>query len=385
MRQRRVLHIVTSLNVGGIETYVLRLLKQVDRNRFQMDVCYAVPEPGTYEEDMIALGVKLFYVPGKLGVIRYVPRLRRLLKEQQYDTVCDFTGDFSGASMLAAALAGVKCRVTFYRSSGILHKNDCFRAMYQRVARCLVRRFSTVILSNSRSNFEAFFPKITAGKGKFHVVPNGVNLQEFCPVDAETRERSKEELGLGGKLVIGHVGRLRPVKNHLLMLRVFEKFHRTFADATLLLVGEGAMRPEIEQEIERLGLSSHVVMAGLQRQVDRYLKSMDIFWFPSIYEGLPNAMMEAQASGLAVLASDASAVAEYVPAAAQKYVIALQGDEAAWLKALTDLATDENERKVQGRINRQHSESCYPADKRRNEFVTFLSGRPTTGEKSPQS
>ena len=373
MKPLKGLHIVTSLRVGGVETYVIRLLRCFNRERFTMHVCYELAEPGAYAEEARSLGCRLFRVGGKLWFLPYLRALSRLLRYQGYDAICDYSGDFSGVSMLAGRLVGVKRRLAFYQSAGIAHKRDPFRMLYRRFARSLVRQYSTCVLSNSVSNFEAFFPNRKQRTSKFHVVPNGLDLEEFRLTDAQMRAEAKKKLNLSSRFVVGHVGGFRSPKNHKLIVSVFDSLRNKIPNASLLLVGDGSLRPNIEADVRRRGLQSSVILAGVQSPVTPYLAAMDVFLFPSLYEGMPNAMTEAQASGLPVLASNVPSVFEHIPTSGRRFTVPLETED-RWVELLVDLASDADERAAQGRANRAHIELNYALERRVDEFLTLLSG-----------
>jgi glycosyltransferase involved in cell wall biosynthesis len=381
---RKVLLVVTALDVGGIETYVIRTLRRARTKSLAIDIGYTAAEPGAYAEDARSLGADVIPLGNKWSLLPFVGRLARLLKRNGYHAVCDFTGDFAAASLLAACLAGVKTRVSFYRSSGIAHRRDPFRMAYRTAMRRLVERFATAVLSNSWANFQALLPGTWAGKGKYHVLPNGVDTQHFRPLSPDAILQLQADLQISGNPVVGHVGGLKPEKNHGLMLQVFSRFRHRFPGSHLVFVGEGARREQIENEIGRLGLAGAVTLAGNQVDVRAYLNCMDIFWFPSQFEGMPNALIEAQSVGLPVVAGDVPSIREHVPVSGQALLVRLD-DMEGWLRTLELLAGDAEERRRQGQANRQHAVNNYALEPRLDAFLRVLSGaQPASTGPRPQ-
>jgi len=154
-----VLHVVTSMSIGGIQTYLLNVLQHYDRARFHMDVCYTGATPGCHEREVLARASRLIPCRYSNALVPFVWRLARILAEGRYDAVCDFTGDFAAGSMWAGRLAGVPARIAFYRSSGIQ-----FRPTFARrsVARCLHRRLIIAGNISTLPEERAFFDQEVA-------------------------------------------------------------------------------------------------------------------------------------------------------------------------------------------------------------------------------
>lgn len=150
---------------------------------------------------------------------------------------------------------------------------------------------------------EWLFGKDACKKENYYFLPNAVDLERFRPDDA-VRDRYRREMGLEDKLVIGHVGRYSEQKNHPFLIKLFEKLHEKRPDARLLLVGGGERMEQTRETVMKLGLSDAVIMTGNRDDVDALLQAMDIFAFPSLWEGLPVTLVEAQAAGLPCVIAD---------------------------------------------------------------------------------
>jgi len=152
------------------------------------------------------------------------------------------------------------------------------------------------------------------------MIPNAVDTKKFA-YNEEIRRQMRESLGINDDAIVcGHVGRLHPAKNHIFLLEVFRDFLKVQSNAILLLVGDGELRAEIEEKITSLGIDKSVMMLGSRGDVSELLQAMDIFVFPSRWEGLPVTVVEAQASGLPCFISDTitkdvntSSLVEYIP------------------------------------------------------------------------
>ena len=209
--------------------------------------------------------------------------------------------------MLAARSEGVPVRVPHG------HMTDpCIedRSFLQRRMFDVYRFFMTLLLDSCGTALVACGPESGAylyGKRTFKrrgiILNNGIDLSKY-KFDLEMRERKRRELGVENKLVVGHVGRLNYIKNHKFLLDVFAELKKINADAVLLIVGEGEEKEAIEEKARRLGIENSVILTGVRDDVYDLLQAMDVFVFPSLKEGLPVTLIEAQATKLPCLISD---------------------------------------------------------------------------------
>jgi glycosyltransferase involved in cell wall biosynthesis len=148
------------------------------------------------------------------------------------------------------------------------------------------------------------FGKRAYKKGKVDILHNGVDLSVYH-FDANGRENIRREFNLADNaIVVGHVGRLMEQKNHRFLVEVFAKIHEKNPNTVLLLVGKGPLENQLREQIENLGLTNAVIFAGVRKDVPQLLSAMDVFVFPSFYEGMPNTVIEAQATGLPCVIAD---------------------------------------------------------------------------------
>ena len=203
---------------------------------------------------------------------------------------------------------------------------------------------------------DAFYP----GRGednKHMIVPNGINLEKFSP--KMSGEKFREELHIPqDSTVIGHTGRFHISKNHTVLLKTFAHLRIKAKDVHLLLIGDGALRDEIENLILELELGKCTTLAGRRKDVPNMLAAMDIFFYPSIYEGLPNALLEAMACGLPIVASNIPEICEIMPRDMSAQLFD-SGDIEGFAAALENLTRDACLRKILGQKCRQHAEKNF--------------------------
>lgn len=323
----RVLNIVHGLGFGGIERYLLRLIQHMDSARWQMDVLCKGSRQGELLSEYERLGVRVLECrQGYVDPLSWW-RLRRVLVQGRYDVVADFTGDFAGVPLLLARTAGVGKRIAWYRSASV-HYRHGIRDLYARGARWLVTRFGTDILSNSVANLDAFHPRRNPVDSRFGVIANGLPVEQFEP-DPTVRLAVRDELGLPEEaMLVGHVGRFRHAKNHEAIVAAAARVCRERDEVRFVLVGDGEGRSDIEQAIEQAGLGDRFILLGNRGDVPRILQGLDVFLFPSRFEGLPNALIEAMLAGVPCVASNVASVLEALPPEEHQFTAAPEDAEA---------------------------------------------------------
>lgn len=301
----KVLFVTHGMDLGGIEKYLLRLLL-FSRNKITAQVlCKGPDKKDWYLEDDLRNAasslekLRIGYLD-PIGCIKLYKKLRR----EEIDAICDFTGDFSGGLMLAAWLARVPVRVSFYRESEHQFKPNFFKSLYVKFLRQLVLYFSTSVLSNSKAALDNFFGGRDLNDAK--VIDNGV-----APFDLIPKNDARKRLGvLKDVMVVGHVGRFTSAKNHQLLFKLAEK---SFSEGQLIhfvFCGAG-----VDQELSLNQLEqANITAFGIQKDVALFLSALDVFVFPSLNEGQPNALIEAIVSGVPVLASNIPSIKEVLPA-----------------------------------------------------------------------
>lgn len=308
-RPLRILQIIKGPKVGGTETQTLALLQRYDRGKFHMDVCCTGGVEGPLRERFLATQARLLLCPWSTLALPFTFRLMRLLRRERYDVVHARMSDVSGAAMLAARLSGVPTRVASFHHTEIWQNPSLARRLAVGGLQRLTRRHATHILGISRGVLDTYFANWRQHPDQFSVWFNGVDLNRFC--ERGDRRSVRGELGIPLEIpVVGNVGRFHMAKNHRAFIEAAGHISRKRSDVWFLLVGDGALRPEIEAEVARHRLSDRFVLAGTRADVERMMAAMDVFLLPSLYEGLGNVVLEAQAAGLPVVASALPCVLE---------------------------------------------------------------------------
>ena len=319
--QKVVLFIVNDLNVGGIETYLLRFLHINCKNITPIVLCKS-GKGGELEEEYVKLGIQIIKLK-----IPYLPFLSvfkfyKLLNFKKINTVCDFNGDFSGINLLVAKIAGIKNRICFYRGSSHRFKPSMFRIIYNKIINYLVFINSTKILSNSYEALNVFHSNRLLKSNKFKVIRNGVNLNDYKSSSMSDLTNLKESLNLPKEsFIIGHVGRYDSSKNHNSIFKTANKICLKYPHVYFILCGLNVSDGLNDFLFDNSEIKKRVISLGVRSDVPKLLKIMDAFYFPSITEGQPNALIEAMVNGLPFVSSNINPIKECVPKSYHKFLI----------------------------------------------------------------
>jgi glycosyltransferase involved in cell wall biosynthesis len=335
----RILHVVGALNRGGAETWLVQVLHHIDREKYQMDFLVHTAAPGAYDQDVKSLGSRVVVCAGYPNPLRYAWSFVRILRQLgPYDCVHSHVHHFSGFVLMLAALSKVPIRIAQSHSDtrSVNARSSIVRKAYLALMAALIRLCSTGGIAVSQNAAAALFPASWSADPKWNIIPLGIDLAPFRgEVDPA---RIRRELGIPpDAIVVGHVGRFVAVKNHKFIVQIARHFCEDEPRAIFLLVGDGPLRPEIEEMVRAAGLSNRFVFTGLRSDVAAIMKgAMDCFLFPSLYEGFPLALVEAQAAGLPCVLSDAvSEEADLMPE--QIWRLSLANPAKEWARAIKEL------------------------------------------------
>lgn len=307
--KKKIIFIIPTLDPGGIETYLLRFLK-FSQDEIETYIIVRNSEKGLLYEDYKSVSKELILC--SLGYFDLIKMKKYFIffKEINPRTVVDFNANFAGLSMFIANLAGIKNRITFYRQGKNHFKENFINNSYNRFVNNLVVNNSTSILSNSQAALDFFFPNKDPLDNRYLVIRNGINLKEYNKKVSKDKIRKELALPLN-KIIIGHIGRFDKAKNHKLIISVANKFRENNIPVHFVLCGLNTGK--LESHLVKLKLINDFTILGFRKDIPKVLKSFDLFFFPSITEGQPNALIEAMASGLIIVSSDIPAIKECLP------------------------------------------------------------------------
>ena len=303
--KKKILHVVGGMDVGGTETMLMNLYRNIDREKYEFHFISYYGREGFYDEEILELGGKIIHLDfsKRLGALGSILELRRVIKENNYDVVHTHTLFNCGIGVFAAWLGGPKVRIS-HAHTVFEEKNSFIKNMYIRIMRKLIQIFSTHYLACSNKAGEFLFGKNILKKSNYLFIPNYVNYEKF--MNSSSRDIGRDILQIKkDEIVIGHVGRLIEPKNHIFILEILKILKSKGVKIKSIFVGDGHLREDIEQKIEEYSLKDEVIITGMVRDIQGFLKCMDIFLLPSTYEGFGLVLLEAQSSGLHCIASTA--------------------------------------------------------------------------------
>lgn len=309
-----VLHVLGGVGLGGAESRIMDLYRQMDRSKIQFDFLVHSSamnlftgvkerEPEFYDEEIRAMGGQIYVLP-KFKVYNYFFYKRAVrkffAKHKEFRVVQGHMTSTAGIYLPIAKKAGVPITVAHARNAGVVKglKGAATRFFRQGLVEKADFCFACSALAG-----QDVFGKEAVNAGKVKIIYNAIDVRRFT-YHPKLREAAREQLGVSGKLVLGHVGRFEYQKNHPYLLEVFAAVCRERPDAVLLLLGEGEDRPAMEERCRQLEIADKVKFMGNCKDTERYYQAMDIFLLPSFFEGLPGVLVEAQAAGLRCFVSD---------------------------------------------------------------------------------
>lgn len=302
----RVLHVLYKMDVGGTETWLKNVLQHIDPEQFQMDILVHSPEPGRYDETAQRLGANVHYCPFPTNPWNYAANFRKILRQHGPYQIVHSHLALSGYILRLAHRAGIPVRIAHTHSDerARLTRSSLSRRLAIALSNRWIASHATLGLAVSRQAALGRFGQEWESDPRWRIFFCGVDLAPFrSKVDPAQVRR---ELNIPpDALVIGHVGELRDVKNHQLMLGMAAEMVRQGVKMRLLLIGDGRLRQFLEEQVSQAGLEGSVIFTGVRTDVARLLLgAMDVFLFPSLHEANPLALIEAQAAGLPCVISN---------------------------------------------------------------------------------
>lgn len=311
----RILHVLGTLNMGGAESRVMDLYRHIDRTKVQFD--FAIHdrheagkkrEKDYYEEEALRMGASVFVLPRFTGknLLSYRKAWEELFSQHgEWAAVEGHMTSTAAIYLPAAKKAGIPVTIAHARSAGV---DPGLRGMATRLLRLRLADRCDYMFSCSALASASVFGQKAVREGRVMYVPNALDTRAFL-FDEEKRRTVRRELGISDDtFVIGHVGRFDAMKNQAMLAELAGLLQRTYPDRSfrVLMIGAGPLMDSVREAFEQAGLGDWPIFAGRcdrERTISMY-QAFDLFCFPSLYEGLPGTVIEAQAAGLRCLISN---------------------------------------------------------------------------------
>ena len=325
------------MHARGTETWLMHVLRQMDRSRFQMDFLTVQGETGIYDEEIKSLGGILHACPPPTKKGAFLRGLRKILQEEgPFDIIHAHPYTLSGLILLQAQRAKIPVRIVHSHTDRrkVSRDKGVHRRVYTMLMKALLHKTATYGLAASKDAALSLFGQNWQKDWRWNVMYCGIDLTPFHK--ALNKQEMRENLGISSESrVIGHVGSFHFEKNHEFILMLFRKLAQQDLKTHLLLVGDGPLREGLVDKIEIYGLSGRVTLTGTRQDIPNLLSVMDVFVFPSLFEGLGLSVIEAQAAGLPCLVSDAVPdEAQIIKSAVQ--FLPLENSQDIWLQAIKE-------------------------------------------------
>lgn len=327
MKPLRVLQVLGGTALGGAESRIMDIYRNMDRTKLQFDFVVHNTKEDHYNEEIRSLGGKIYRIPKFrfYNIVAYRKAWQHFFREHsEFAAVHGHMTSTAAIYLPIAKRNGVPITIAHARSAGT---DPGMKGMLTRWLRKRLYERADYCFTCSKIAGDAVFGAKNMQKGKIQIIPNAIEVDKYV-YNGAVREHLREEYGLQDAYVIGHVGRFHYAKNHTFLLDIFAEICKKKENARLLLLGEGGLMPEIREKAVKLGIQDRVIFAGNRTNVGDFYQAMDYLVFPSHFEGLPGTIVEAQAAGLRCLISDT--IAQEVAVTELVAILPLQKSAKDW-------------------------------------------------------
>ena len=365
MRTINVLELTTTLEVGGTEKMIYYLARGLDKKKFNVTVA-CLTCGGAIADELRRAGIDVHPLCMKskfdVGIIY---SLYSLIKEKKVDLLHTYLFHANLLGRIVGKLAGVPVIISSERTMG-------YEGKHRKVMNRITSPLATAFTANSHAVKNFMVEEIRLPEEKINVIYNGVDLEMF-ELKVE-KEKMRKSLGVEREdMVCVTVARLDVLKGVSYLIKAARKVVEEKPNTRFLIVGDGPLKKELKKLSNRLGLDEHVFFLGLRHDIPEILKSSDIFILPSVWEGLPNAVLEAMAAGLPIVATKTAGVPELVSEGETGFLAEPKNPDALAETIIRSLSHKEKLEEM-GRIGRKRVEEFFSLEKMIKENELFYEG-----------
>lgn len=297
----RILQVVRKMDMGGVQSMIMNYYKSIDRNNVQFDFLVQGNDDGFYDREIIAMGGVIHKISHIGNLFSYYKDFNEILCNNDYKIIHIHENFRNIHGLILAFKNGVPCRISHSHNS---YPEPSFtRRLFKKIISFFINRLSTHKYACSYIAADWLYGKKQKKNSDISIINNAIETKKF-KFDKKSRLIKRDELNLTDKIVIGHIGNFSLQKNHEFLIDIFNEIHLLENKAHLVLVGEGELLEKYKKKVDLLGLNEKVSFLGKRDDANQLLHAFDLFLFPSLYEGLPVVVVEAQASGLQCVISD---------------------------------------------------------------------------------
>ena len=300
----RVLHVLGCLNREGAETMIMNLYRNINRTEIQFDFIVHVTDKCDYDDEILEMGGRIYRIPHFCGKNYFQYKKAWSMFFESHPEYKIIHGHLRSTASIYLSIAKKYGRITIAHSHSTSSRGNMPEQFIKNILQLPIRHIADYLFACSDEAGKWLFGEKSIKANNYKVIKNAINIEKYA-FDEDKRNKMRKDLNIQNKFGVGHVGSFTPPKNHKFLIEIFYEICRKNENALLLLIGDGELRMQIEKQIEALLVQDKIILTGIVSNVNDYMQAMDVLVFPSIFEGLPLAIVEAQASGLPCIISDA--------------------------------------------------------------------------------
>ena len=302
MKEIRILHMIGCLEIGGSQSMIMNIYRNIDRRIIQFDFVIDKDVKSPLYKEITQLGGKIYKMPkfNGINIIDVQSSWKKFFENHsEYKILHSHVRSYASIYIPIAKQFGLKTIIHSHNTSN----GNGIMAITKRILQYPLKFQADYFFACSKEAGEWLFGKKIIDHSNFIIIPNAIDTNKF-KFNKEARERIRNELKINNKFVVGHIGRHTPQKNPFFLLKLFAEIHKAEPNARLLQVGQGELTEQMKEECDKLGITDKVIFTGSRDDIPDLLSAMDVFVFPSLWEGLGIVAIEAQTCGLPIICSD---------------------------------------------------------------------------------
>lgn len=332
MEPIRILQENVIMDPGGIESLLMNLYRHIDRDIIQFDFLLHRPQEGTFDKEIQELGGKIYRAEpfNPFHHSAYINGMRKVVEEHPEYKIIHAHSELNYWPLKVAKQLGVPVRIAHSHNARSTLNLKYFFLSYEKA---VIKLAATDLFMCSTIAGEWSYGKKAIRDGRCIFLKNGIETDKYV-FNEKTRRNIREKLDIQNNFVIGHVGRFMKQKNHTFLIDIFAEVSKMIPESKLILVSEGRMMDDIKKKVHEMGLQDKVSFLGFRDDVNELMQAMDVFVLPSLWEGLPFTLVEAQSAGLPCVISDVISDEAIVSNIIKK--LSLKKNASFWAKEIID-------------------------------------------------
>ncbi len=297
----KILHTIPALDGGGADRvifdYTVRMIPDLE-----FDFIVHSEDKGILEEELLNKGCQIFHVPSlkTSGLFKYIKSLYRIMRNNQYDIIHVSQGYWGFAFIIIAFVLGIKIRIAHAHMAYV--PENRYQTIKRKIFSALTRLFATDLFACGIDSACWMWGEKNYKNNNIHIMSNAIDGTKFI-FNSKLRQKLRQEWKVESNFVIGNVGRLECQKNQLFLVNLFSEILKIAPHSRLMLIGRGSLESQLREKVHELGIDDFVIFTGVRDDVHKLLNLMDVFVLPSLFEGFPITLIEAQMNGLPIVVS----------------------------------------------------------------------------------